>query len=725
MDWIDMVYQIDLPYSFEFEFDFTDPVNPRPKPPYVLGEIGTEEYPVVAVAENDIQSFWFDPLPDRISFGDEEIDVPVGPPGRIYSDVLEATAVGMGTLLATYDEPFIPGRLYITIAGADTFGYRDNLIDMPGYIEIHGLTVKDTEETERMAFTYNATRLTNKFWQEITDIKIINIGPEDATIAIASAGATMQQISDSQYVEYDTIGSRESFWEIDSHTIGVTDYAVLQHILPVAETITDEPKAILSQSVHRMWLLRDGTGRHIRFSQIADYTIERFRPYIYVLLTDGRILVYSKLAEYPDLESVRLLKQRTDGVKTVLSVDYDEGVAGDQVRLAARVSTKTKKVAFYYLEGTKPSDVGVLRYIDTDGSWLSTDRTPAERNQSRVTLETPTIDIPYRDYLMNLDEYGVYTFVLTTRYLDGTTDVDVQMVYSRSKVCLVWFDVYEVDPSIDTPIAICFDYNQRLWLGTGLVTTSSTTTTSTTTSSSTTSTTSSTATASTSSSTSTTTTEPFACTGLVLADDMDFLNPANWTLVDGSGLTSFVGGAWKLVTPTPASGARLRSWMGIPFTLAGDFDLCVGFQVDTATYAPGSWTYTPRAFFYMIDTGGNNVYIEVRIEDPAEPNPGQLYYLGYDNSPTFVKWYNPPAGIGSATNHVFRFTKVGSVITLFAWNPILSQWEWDGNPAGLIFPQSYFVNVNRISINHFTAGDANNLILGGWDFFYVNTGTIV
>jgi hypothetical protein len=415
-----------------------------------------------------------------------------------------------------------------------------------------------------------------------------------------------------------------------------------------------------------MWLLRDDTGKHIHFSSIADYTIERFRPYIYVLLNGGKMLVYSKLAEYPDLESIRLLKERTDGVKTVLSVDYNEGVATDQVRLAARVATQTKKIAFYYLEGTKPSDSGVLRYIDTDGSWLSTDRTPAERNQARITLETPSVDLPYRDYLMTLDEYGVYTFVLTTRYLDGTTDVDVQLVYSRSKPPLVDFDV-STDFGLTVPRVICFDYNQRLWVG---------------------------------------------------GDDLDFkevLLHADLMLVDYSKKllylrerydqvridTGFTSTSTTTTTSTTSTTATASTTSSTTSTTA-TASTTSSTTSTTATFPPGLWLEAFDNLHWQDDvgyTGGHFTWTGTQWEQLALLRSGRLsaigvWYIGYQpthvritfTGPTTVDWVLESAGgvdtIGQATGY-----SSGSPVGLdWSGGNDLDRLEFNWTSTGLIIP---------------------------------------
>jgi len=456
MEHIDVVYQISLPYSFEFEFDFTDPTNPRPKPPLAWGFIDGVKYPISAIEDNDIEGFWFEPLPDRMGLSGEEIDLDDGDVGLLTTgDVLVSTPIGTGTLSATYTEPFVPGRLYVTLAGATGFGFTNKLVSRPGYIEIHGVTVKDTEETERLAFSFNSTQLTSKYWKEITDIKIINIESPTATLAIYSAGGTKQLMPDIGYTQYDSVGGRESYWEIDDHN----GYAALQHILPVSETATEPPNLGLDLDVHRMWMLRDELGNLIPFADIVDYTIERFRPYIYVLLSNGEMFIYSKLTEYWDLASMRLLKLRSDSPKAVLDVNFNDGVIDDVIRVAARMPTPTKNVTSYYLQAAKPSFGASLQYIDPSSAFGAT------RSEAIINLEVPTTDIPYKSYTFTLDEYGVYAFVLTVNYSDGTSDVDVRFVWSRYKAPLVDFNIHLVDPTLDTPLAICFDYDQRLWLG--------------------------------------------------------------------------------------------------------------------------------------------------------------------------------------------------------------------------------------------------------------------
>ncbi len=455
---IDLTYQIELPYSFEFEFDFTDPTNPRPKPPEVQGIIDGNIYDIEAVFENDISSFWYEPIGNRISLGPDEIVHEVGDVSKLTAgDVLPATDINVGKLVATYTEPLIPGRLYVTIAAGDAtkYGFKNNRVNMPGYVELRGTTVKGSEETERLAFAFDSTLLTRKYWREISDVLIYNITPEDAQITITSAAGTLQQSPDPGFIDYDTVGPKVTFWEIAETNL----QAVLQQISTVSRVVTSEVSIGFQLDVFREWSLINATGFAMPFATVVDYAFEVYRPYMYVLTDDGLVQVFNKLPEYPDLDSIRLLKQRTDGTKTVIQANYDEGLQGDEIRLSAKTLTKTKPVAFYYLQGAMPHHDGTLRYIGTDGTWGST------LAEARVSLTTPSVNIPYKPYLIDLDEVGCYTFLLTTRYLDGTEDKDVKIIWSRYKMPLASFDLMAADPTLTTPLAICFDYNHRLWVG--------------------------------------------------------------------------------------------------------------------------------------------------------------------------------------------------------------------------------------------------------------------
>lgn len=453
---IDLTYQVELPYSFEFEFDFTDPTNPRPKPPEVRGIIDGNIYEINAVSDNDIDSFWYEPIGSRISLGLDETSHDAGDVSKLATgDVLAAINISTGKLVATYNDPLVPGRLYVKISGAEKFGFKNNRVNMPGYVELRGITVKDSQETERLAFAFDATLLTRKYWKEISEVVIYNIEPVTAQITIASAAGTMQQTPDPAYVDYDTVGGKLTFWELDE----TDSQTILQQIMPVSKIVTTEVSMGFQLDVFREWLLVNATGFAMPFADVVDYTLEAYRPYMYVVTDDGKLQVFNKLPEYPNLESIRLLKEKTSGTKTVINASYEEGILGDQIRLSAKVLTKTKPVAFYYLEGAKPHHNGSVKYIGMDGTWGST------LAEARVSLVTPTVNLPYKAWLVDLEEVGCYTFVLTTRYTDGTEDKDVKIIWSRYKMPIASFDLMAADPTLTTPLAICFDYNHRLWLG--------------------------------------------------------------------------------------------------------------------------------------------------------------------------------------------------------------------------------------------------------------------
>lgn len=247
-------------------------------------------------------------------------------------------------------------------------------------------------------------------------------------------------------------------------------------------------------------------------------------------------------------------------------------------------------------------------------------------------------------------------------------------------------------------------------------TTSSSTTTSTT-ASTTSSSTSTTATASTSSSSSssTTSTAPVAlalCPGTVFTDPFLVVTP-DWTEIDSSGIAAPGPIGYEHLIHPVTDYAQL----GGNFDIGGDFDICV--EVDIVELPLGI-TSNSTFQFELFEGVKGGAFADIKIRGSGPPAGSAEYALGGTGS-----WGGPTSfGVLSApSTHFLRFTRVGTTLTAYVWNSSSLQWEWDGNPAGIVHSDVWDVDPSPVVRWNDNNPGGNDYIGGTCRVFGINVGT--
>ena len=159
---------------------------------------------------------------------------------------------------------------------------------------------------------------------------------------------------------------------------------------------------------------------------------------------------------------------------------------------------------------------------------------------------------------------------------------------------------------------------------------------------------------------------PCECT--VFTDPFLVINPADWTLTDGSGIAEAGPDGWEHFDHA-ADFARLLGQGN--FAIGGDFDICVEVDITNFTATPGGTTYFMFAASEGVK-GGAEAYLHLQVS-----SGNLVYFLAGNGNWSVVPTY--PAAVGT---HYLRLTRIGTTVTAWVWNPITEQFEWDGNPAG-------------------------------------------
>ena len=254
--------------------------------------------------------------------------------------------------------------------------------------------------------------------------------------------------------------------------------------------------------------------------------------------------------------------------------------------------------------------------------------------------------------------------------------------------------------------------NPSNWLQVGCAakgwgTAAATTTTITTTTSTLTTTTFSTS--STTSSTTTTSTSFMTTTSTIWYDsfdgsDGDPPNPLYWIEHDSANVMSIQSNKLNF---NDSGIFASHSWAEGTFFISGNIDITLEYDWTTFTIPVSGDTFAARLLLYKVP------------DEPTTPRVtiGVIWEAG-DPNPKFRAHSWPDGNIDSVevplSSGKFRLTRVGSVWKVY-YN-IGSGWEWDGNPAGFTFSETY-INVSRVEIEFLKAigsnvnSSVNNLIL--------------
>ena len=439
---IDLYYYLPLPGDFEFtkvdedetEFIFT--------PPTVSGTIGDGTYDVQIAENNDIEHFWYDVIPDRIS--------------------LETSLTGELVLASgyAYESPFdilvpsgiMPVTNHVTIevsGGTKYFELSDDGFTSRCLVQIDGLTRAGLTVTEEIPFFYDDVQKTFHEFQRITGARIY--GVQDATEAFVLITSAMFNKNDYpiEFNELPRTKNRETmplFWAVGSgETTGVRTLDIVKYD---ADDIALRLEGFVDKSPIMQIELLDENENNIYPSDLAT---EPYSDRLWVV-DSGILYVYSADIPYPNTKV--LLEKQYDAMAVIEPSSYWVTV-GEDVELnyvwKRPVETFVKhRVWMQKPDGVKKSIEGGLEvtYHNDASSWIFGE--PIER------MIRPS-DI------MTLDQRGDYLFTLEALHGDGNTSVDQRIVSVLYKVPLAQFNLTGLGIGFRV-VGVDFDCEHKLWV---------------------------------------------------------------------------------------------------------------------------------------------------------------------------------------------------------------------------------------------------------------------
>lgn len=440
---IDVFYQFQLPGNFQFTKQDNDDTEFLFTPPTVSGIHNDVAYPVDIADENNIETFWYTPVPDRFT--------------------VETTTSGLDHILATAtvnDSPLdtnnpsgilhIPNHIYVQIDGGTSYlGLEDQQIVRRGIVQIDGITREGKHLTEELYFVHDETLHTFHEFQSIetSGIRIYGVEPSTATVRVLSA-----RFGENDYpVNYEldeTVTGEDMplFWALGEGTqSGV-------YTLDLKKFDIDELDLRLSGFVTKHTILQqellDTVGSGITPNDLA---VQPHSDSLWVV-SDDTLYHYSAELPYGDMSQ---LQGKDYQASSVIQPSSYYVVLGDSVDLNyiwRRPSTGFVKHRVWVQkpDGTKKSlEAGAeVTYHTGNSSWIFGE--PRER-QIRGS----------ESYV--LDQRGDYIFSLEVYYTDETTSIDKRIVTVTAKQADAEYSFSDL--GITTPVTgVDFDSEYKLWV---------------------------------------------------------------------------------------------------------------------------------------------------------------------------------------------------------------------------------------------------------------------
>src|SRR3990167_3133478 len=183
-DDIDIIYKFNLPKTYEFEQD-EDESNQQIIAPSVSGLIGSTWHNVVLASGNDIETFWYTSIPNRITCSGFPIT---------NSGIDDNNNIVLGQIVQGYevDSPLYPAtsgvyldnpsKLWVEIMSGVQFIDIDNNKNVTrGVVTLTGYTREGKLEDESLVFIHNEIQQTSKEWSKLIQVDIQDILNRDET----------------------------------------------------------------------------------------------------------------------------------------------------------------------------------------------------------------------------------------------------------------------------------------------------------------------------------------------------------------------------------------------------------------------------------------------------------------------------------------------------------------------------------------------------------------
>jgi len=452
LDEIDQTYVVQLPATTVFNTNTSDPTNPVEIAPTVQGLVITNTssgyLPIVTASNNDIESFWYMSIPDRV-----DIDMMVSGQNDVMLSQTADQFPYETTLthhLASYQEG--GGRFWIQMAGGVQYVNKDPVTQdlTRGQITLTGTTRKGTVDTETLVFAWDSKQWTKKDWRRITDIEVYNVEP-GVEVSVNSADFANGPYWAFYQTRYSENGNKvDEFWDLGTSADNI--HSSLDRV----GYITDEWQQLVlgfsDMTPIERWDLLDANGNSII---AADLAIQPFTDRTWIVTKDKQLLCYDLTDQ--TIQSFQELDTATPGADTQKDIENTKILLGDDITFSTCRYRFLNDVAQYR-----------LWYKDPNGNSYGLD---AKGNPVSFTSNFWVINPPIGRSLGNeitipSSIRGEYVLGLDVLYSDNSVQTDKVIVEVRSKEPLVQINLSTLLPTNETIEGIDFDSDQRMWIKT-------------------------------------------------------------------------------------------------------------------------------------------------------------------------------------------------------------------------------------------------------------------
>lgn len=432
---LDWLYRVDLDSDFEFNTNTYDAFHTLNVAPTVSGVKDGVSYAVHLADQNDIETFWYQHVPDRISEG-------ITASGQfvlLYDIVDNAPFEAVHT-------PHIPGRLFVTLTSDDPLLYVDDSSQLHrAIITIRGITRKGTLEFESLAFPWPQKQVTIKEWSEIDSIECHDV-PAGSILTVCSADFINGPYLDFWNLARSSYRKKiDQFWNLGSTTYGST--------LDLLQYSTDDIQQLISNVFTtypaRRFELLDEDGINVTAIDMAQ---QPFSDYLWVV-TSGELLCYNAMLTTGS--SSVAYREVTDDSSISIQFSEDHTVRGVEVDVEFICSSPASPVNRFRSWVTYPNGTssGILHgalvpYSETELTFTSVHSYLIDNRY----VFTPTVA-------------GEYIYGLEAEMSDGTTQFAKRVLFVDSKEPLAQFALPSgiVGSGV---LGIDFDSDQEMWIAT-------------------------------------------------------------------------------------------------------------------------------------------------------------------------------------------------------------------------------------------------------------------
>lgn len=439
---IDVYYAFKLPGSFEFHKYDDDDTEFIFTPPTVSGILNDTQYAVDIADNNDIETFWYNLDPDRLT--------------------LEETFSGEHLIAEgpVIESPFTPthpsGELHLTghvhvelTSGISYVGLNDQQIVRRGLVQVTGTTREGRDVTEELHFVHDDILRTRNEFQTIAEngIRVYGVEPSGTMMRAYSARFGLSDYPINYQLDEVVTGQEMPlFWSVSTNE--ETEFSTLE----LMKYELDEVELRLAGFVGKQTALRqdfvDTEGSGIVITDIAP------EPHSDALWAVSEHNLYRFSSDLPYGDLTQLTGKDYQAASVIMPNSYYV-LKGEEVQLDyvwRKPTTGFVKHRAWVVkpDGTKKSlELGAEEtYRTNETSWVFGEPV---RRQIRPTE------------FYTLDQYGTYVYCLEVTYADDTTSIDKRVVTVVAKQATSEFYLPTIGVVGDIT-GIDFDSEYNMWL---------------------------------------------------------------------------------------------------------------------------------------------------------------------------------------------------------------------------------------------------------------------